>query len=163
MWCILQQTFGIRATARGPQSNSISWRPRDRSQNQYHAEPLPNFKVGTRLNFQHILYMLARHDVWAHLQGLNINLIIFASKVPKATVPDSRFYTSFMLRQLVCAHTHLYCTIVYHGKRKLSISRSCLILVLTTVLGRPRRADVKNDVKNYQGPLLPQKMRLENT
>jgi hypothetical protein len=27
-----------------------------------------------------------------------------------------------------------------------------MILVLTTVLGRPRRADVKRDVKNYQGP-----------
>jgi hypothetical protein len=45
---------------------------------------------------------------------------------------------------------------------KLFISRSCLILVLTTVRGRPRRADVKNDVKNDQGQLLHEKMRLEN-
>jgi hypothetical protein len=37
-------------------------------------------------------------------------------------------------------------------KRKLFITRSCPIVVLTTVLGRPRRADVKNGVKNYQGP-----------
>jgi hypothetical protein len=37
-------------------------------------------------------------------------------------------------------------------KNKLFISRSCPILVLTTVLCRPRRADDKNDVKNYQGP-----------
>ena len=35
---------------------------------------------------------------------------------------------------------------------KLFISRSCPILVLTTVMGRPRRADVEKDVKNYQGP-----------
>ena len=35
---------------------------------------------------------------------------------------------------------------------KLLISRSCPILVLTTVMGRPRRADVEKDVKNYQGP-----------
>jgi hypothetical protein len=41
-------------------------------------------------------------------------------------------------------------------KSKLFINRSCLILVLATVLGmvlgRPRRADDKNIVKNYQGP-----------
>jgi hypothetical protein len=56
------------------------------------------------------------------------------------------------------------CEVVMHGvsceykstiplcESKLVISRSCLILVLTTVLGRPRRADVKNGVKNYHGP-----------
>ena len=32
---------------------------------------------------------------------------------------------------------------------------------MTTVLNRPRRADSKNSVKNYQ--LLPEKMRFENT
>jgi hypothetical protein len=37
-------------------------------------------------------------------------------------------------------------------KSKLFIDRSCPILVLTTVLNRPRRADVINGVKNYQGP-----------
>jgi hypothetical protein len=37
-------------------------------------------------------------------------------------------------------------------KRKLFISRSCPILVLIYVLGRPRRADVKHELKNYQGP-----------
>jgi hypothetical protein len=37
-------------------------------------------------------------------------------------------------------------------KSKLFISRSCPILVLTTVLIRPRQADIKNSVKNYQGP-----------
>ena len=37
-------------------------------------------------------------------------------------------------------------------KNKLFISISCPILVLTTVMGRPRRADVEKDVKNYQGP-----------
>jgi hypothetical protein len=36
---------------------------------------------------------------------------------------------------------------------KLFISGSyCPILVLTTVLGRPHHADVKNGVKNDQGP-----------
>jgi hypothetical protein len=29
-----------------------------------------------------------------------------------------------------------------------------MILVLTIVLSRPRRADVKKDVKNYQGPTI---------
>ena len=33
----------------------------------------------------------------------------------------------------------------------LFMRRSCLILVLTTVLGRPRRADHKKRVKTYQG------------
>jgi hypothetical protein len=42
-----------------------------------------------------------------------------------------------------------YCTIVM---RKLFISISCPILVLTTVLGLSRRADFKNIIKNYQGP-----------
>jgi hypothetical protein len=39
-------------------------------------------------------------------------------------------------------------------KKILFISRSCRILVLTTVLGLPRRADVKNVVKNDQGPTI---------
>jgi hypothetical protein len=39
-----------------------------------------------------------------------------------------------------------------------------LILVFNTVLGRrPRRADAKTDIKNYQGQSLPKKMRFENT
>ena len=37
-------------------------------------------------------------------------------------------------------------------KSKLFISRSCPLLVLETVLRRPRRVDVKKGVKNYQGP-----------
>jgi hypothetical protein len=37
-------------------------------------------------------------------------------------------------------------------KSKLFIGRSCPILVLIIVLGRPRGADVKNELKNYQGP-----------
>jgi hypothetical protein len=37
-------------------------------------------------------------------------------------------------------------------KSKVFICRSCPILVLATILSRPRRADVKNSVKNYQGP-----------
>ena len=36
-------------------------------------------------------------------------------------------------------------------KRKVFFSGSCLTLVLTTVLGRPRPTDAKNSVKNYQG------------
>jgi hypothetical protein len=44
-----------------------------------------------------------------------------------------------------CTHD---CTI---ARRKLFISRSCPILVLTTVLSLPRRADFKKYVKNYQG------------
>ena len=48
----------------------------------------------------------------------------------------------------------------------------CPILVLTTtstcrvrttVLGRPRRTDAKNDVKTIRGQLLLEKMRFENT
>ena len=35
---------------------------------------------------------------------------------------------------------------------KLYFSRSCPILVLKKVMGRPRRADVEKDVKNDQGP-----------
>ena len=35
---------------------------------------------------------------------------------------------------------------------KLFIGRSCPILVLTTILDRPRRADVKNCVKDCQRP-----------
>ena len=54
---------------------------------------------------------------------------------------------------------------------KLSISGSCPIVVLTTVLGRLRRADPKNMSKNVaklwlniiRGQLLPEKMRFENT
>jgi hypothetical protein len=37
-------------------------------------------------------------------------------------------------------------------KRKLFISRSYQILVLTIVLGRLRHTYAKNSVKNYQGP-----------
>jgi hypothetical protein len=52
----------------------------------------------------------------------------------------------------------------------LFISRSCPILVLTTVLIRSRHANVKNGAKTNQGPttfscntrVLPEKMRFEN-
>jgi hypothetical protein len=43
-------------------------------------------------------------------------------------------------------------------KSKVYISGPCLILVLTTILGRPRRTDAKNDVKIIMGRLLPEKM-----
>ena len=46
---------------------------------------------------------------------------------------------------------------------KLFISRSCPILVLTTVLGCSRRVDVKNDVKTIMSQILAEKMRFENT
>ena len=46
---------------------------------------------------------------------------------------------------------------------KVFISGPCLILVSTTVLGRLRHADAKKDVKNYQGQLLLEKMRFENS
>jgi hypothetical protein len=43
--------------------------------------------------------------------------------------------------------------VLYHCfKKKNCITRSCPILVLTTVLGRPRHADAENDAENYQGP-----------
>jgi hypothetical protein len=45
------------------------------------------------------------------------------------------------------------------SKSKLFISRSCPILILKTVLGFLRLADVKNDLNNYQGQLLSEKMR----
>ena len=50
------------------------------------------------------------------------------------------------------------CTIIF-------ISGSCLILVLTTTIpSRPLQPDLKNVVKDYQGPtILPEKMRFENT
>ena len=48
-------------------------------------------------------------------------------------------------------------------KKNLFISRSCPILVLKAVLGRPRHADAKNSGKNYQGQLRHDKMRFENT
>jgi hypothetical protein len=52
-----------------------------------------------------------------------------------------------------CVHTAVsQCITVPLCKSKLFIGGSCPILVLTTVLGRPRHADAKNDVKNYQGP-----------
>jgi hypothetical protein len=62
-------------------------------------------------------------------------------------------------RVCVCTHTSVcvlpgwMCTVPLWN-RKLFISRSCAILVLTTVLGRPRRADVENGVKTIhdQGP-----------
>jgi hypothetical protein len=61
------------------------------------------------------------------------------------------------------AYEHVRMATVSLHKRKLSISRSCPFLVLTIVLSRPRHADCKNSVKNYQGQLLPEKMRFENT
>ena len=45
-----------------------------------------------------------------------------------------------------------YCTIVQEKIIYKYGRRSCPILVLTTVSGRPRRADAKTNVKNYQGP-----------
>ena len=48
------------------------------------------------------------------------------------------------------------------GNGKLFISGSCPILFLMTILGRPRRADAKTSIKNYQGQPLPKKMRFEN-
>ena len=46
---------------------------------------------------------------------------------------------------------------------KLFISGSCPILVLTTTVpSRLLQPDRKNVVKNYQGQLLPEKMRFEN-
>ena len=63
-----------------------------------------------------------------------------------------------MMQQAKCASCN--CAWTPHGtartislcKSKLFISRSCPILVLTTILGRTRRAYVKKSVKNYQGP-----------
>jgi hypothetical protein len=47
----------------------------------------------------------------------------------------------------------MHCTVpLCNGKLCTSINRSGPILVLTTVLDDPRRADVKKDVKNYHGP-----------
>jgi hypothetical protein len=54
---------------------------------------------------------------------------------------------------------------LYSKNRKLCIIGSCTIrLVLTTVL-LPRRIDVGNDVKNYQGPTTPgsQENAIRNT
>ena len=62
---------------------------------------------------------------------------------PQATIAS---YYTVVLCILV-----LYSTVPLY-ESKLFISRTCLILVLATVLGRPRRADVKKDAKNYQGP-----------
>jgi hypothetical protein len=40
--------------------------------------------------------------------------------------------------------------------------RSCPILVLATVPGRPRRNDVKNGLKNYQVPTTYQENAIRN-
>jgi hypothetical protein len=58
------------------------------------------------------------------------------------------FSTKFSRHAAV--HTSMYTVPLY--KSKLFISRSCPILVLRTVLGRPRRADIKKNVEKYQGP-----------
>jgi hypothetical protein len=47
--------------------------------------------------------------------------------------------------------------------KNIFISRSCLTLVLTTVMGLPRHTDPKKGVQNYQAQLLAEKMRFENT
>ena len=59
----------------------------------------------------------------------------------------------FSIDTAVVIHVHfrMYCTSVPLCNRKLFISTSCLILVLKTVLGRPRHADAKNGVENYHG------------
>ena len=46
---------------------------------------------------------------------------------------------------------------------KVFISGSCPILVLTTVLNRPRRTDTKNDFKHHQGPTPSEKIRFKDT
>ena len=48
-------------------------------------------------------------------------------------------------------------------KSKLFTSGPHPIIVLTTVLIRTRRTDAKNSLQNYQGQVLPEKMRFENT
>ena len=61
------------------------------------------------------------------------------------------YYNVQLTRSMAVGGTVLeYCVIVQH--QIIFINGSCLILVLTTVLGLLRRADTKNDVENYQGP-----------
>jgi hypothetical protein len=65
---------------------------------------------------------------------------------------DWNAFTNVQTQSVTCHKTcricgvimlQLYCAIV---KKQIIFSRSCLILVLTTVMGRPGHADVKNDV-----------------
>jgi hypothetical protein len=53
-----------------------------------------------------------------------------------------------LVRELV---SNARTAVLYHWVRKNFISRSCPILVLTTVLLSPRHPDAKNGAKNYQG------------
>jgi hypothetical protein len=64
----------------------------------------------------------------------------------------------------VWTHIAVYCIIVKEKSIYKWILQVILhlILVFNTVLGRPRRADAKTSIKNYQGQPLPKKMRFEN-
>jgi hypothetical protein len=48
-------------------------------------------------------------------------------------------------------------------KSKLFINGSSPILIMTWVLGHPRRADAKVDIKNYQGPTTARENVIQNT
>ena len=63
----------------------------------------------------------------------------------------------------ICSHTAMYTCTVLLCRNKLFISGSCPILVLTRVLGHSSSTDAINSVKNYQGRLIREKMRFENT
>jgi hypothetical protein len=63
----------------------------------------------------------------------------------RVTLPASTADPKKIEKSILMYRLQQYCTIV---KKQIVFSRSCpiLVLVLTTVLGRPGRADVKNDV-----------------
>ena len=74
-------------------------------------------------------------------------IMVIQKTVHAETRPNPRNYLYWSNGRAEYRVPTLYCTIV----EKLTIE-SCPILVLITVLGRPRHTDSKNDVKNYQGP-----------
>ena len=61
------------------------------------------------------------------------------------TTPRARVHTKFSIDGL---YTISYAYVLYHCAKA--------ILVLTTVLGRPRHVDAKNGAKKYQGPTTSQ-------
>ena len=81
--------------------------------------------------------------------------MVRASQTRRATVQKCEFLKLYRYPFRFCRvrrQFNLMIRTVPLCESKLFVNRSCPILVLTTVLGRPRRADVKKGFKNYQEP-----------
>ena len=121
-------------------------------------------KVSFRQNF-------SRYKRCLYIKTQAVSTLLIYKSFPVAAILStqvSRPYPGTAVHTIL--HGCVYITVPL-DKSKLFISRSCLILILTTVPGHSRHADVKKSVKNYtllassQGPItavLPEKMRFEN-